>query len=327
MKHHRFRHRALIYEGIGEYLAGTAPFVEDAVKAGEPILVAVGPAQTGWLQRRLNGAGRRVRFVAMEEVGRNPASIIPLWRDFVDEHAGRPVRGVGEPVWAARSPAALEECHRHDALLNLAFAEDPDFQLLCPYDAGSLPSHVLERIVVSHGGLDHSGHSHEGSEYDAALDAFAGELPPPTVTPDTLSFGLRELAEARHRVAALAERAGLDATAVADLITAAGELAANSIMHGGGSGTLRLWQDERTVLVEVEDRGLIEEPLVGRLRPGITQEGGRGLWLANQLCDLVQIRSGEGGTVVRLHMLIGENPPVLARSRAGTDPRTEHSNA
>ena len=29
--------------------------------------------------------------------------------------------------------------------------------------------------------------------------------------------------------------------------------------------------------------------------------GGRGVWLANQLCDLVQIRSGAAGTVVRLH--------------------------
>jgi hypothetical protein len=31
---------------------------------------------------------------------------------------------------------------------------------------------------------------------------------------------------------------------------------------------------------------------------------GRGLWLANQLCDLVQIRSGAGGTRVRLQMAV-----------------------
>jgi hypothetical protein len=30
--------------------------------------------------------------------------------------------------------------------------------------------------------------------------------------------------------------------------------------------------------------------------------GSAGLWLANQLCDLVQIRSFAAGTVVRLHM-------------------------
>jgi anti-sigma regulatory factor (Ser/Thr protein kinase) len=98
----------------------------------------------------------------------------------------------------------------------------------------------------------------------------------------------------------------MDRLGVADLVTATSELAANSVMHGGGSGTLRLWRENGTLLAEVEDRGRIEEPLVGRLRPGIAQEGGRGLWLANRLCDLVQIRSGERGTVVRLHIATAE---------------------
>jgi anti-sigma regulatory factor (Ser/Thr protein kinase) len=78
-------------------------------------------------------------------------------------------------------------------------------------------------------------------------------------------------------------------------------------MHGGGTGTLRLWRENGSLLAEVEDRGRIDRPLVGRLRPGIAQEGGRGLWLANQLCDLVQIRSGDAGTVVRLHVLAHEH--------------------
>jgi hypothetical protein len=40
----------------------------------------------------------------------------------------------------------------------------------------------------------------------------------------------------------------------------------------------------------------------GQNHPG----GGRGLWLTNQLCDLVQIRSGDAGTVVRAHVLAGQ---------------------
>jgi anti-sigma regulatory factor (Ser/Thr protein kinase) len=42
--------------------------------------------------------------------------------------------------------------------------------------------------------------------------------------------------------------------------------------------------------------------MADRIRPDQLAWGGRGLWLANQLCDLVQIRSGARGTVVRLHM-------------------------
>lgn len=322
MEYAGFQHRALIYAGADEYLAGTIPFLQTALEAGEPILVAVGREQTRWLEAELGGDREMVRFLPMEEVGRNPASIIPLWRDFVDEHGGHPVRGIGEPVWAGRSPAALEECHRHEALLNVAFAEDPDFLLLCPYDASSLPPYVLGRIAVTH---DHIGEE-ESPEFDSALDCFAGSLPPPARRPETFAFGLAELAEVRERVARAGRRAGMDRREVADLVTAASELAANSVMHGGGSGTLRLWREGGTLLTEVEDRGLIEDPLVGRRRPDVSQEGGRGLWLANQLCELLQIRSGEEGTVVRLHMPVSEGA-VPERSYEDLDPRTEHSNA
>ena len=34
----------------------------------------------------------------------------------------------------------------------------------------------------------------------------------------------------------------------------------------------------------------------------VQRENGRGMWLANQLCDLVQLRSSPEGTVVRMHM-------------------------
>jgi hypothetical protein len=37
------------------------------------------------------------------------------------------------------------------------------------------------------------------------------------------------------------------------------------------------------------------------VRPSLDQSGGWGLWLANQLCDLVQLRELPEGSVVRLH--------------------------
>ena len=47
---------------------------------------------------------------------------------------------------------------------------------------------------------------------------------------------------------------------------------------------------------------MIVDPLVGRSLPPADEIGGRGLWLVNQLCDLVQMRWDAGGTVVRVHM-------------------------
>lgn len=305
-----FRHEALVYEDADEYLAGTVPFLREAIAVGEPALVAVGPGQTELLEAELGDDGKRVRFADMEELGRNPAWIIPFWRDFVDESGGRPVRGIGEPVWAARSPAALEECQRHESLLNVAFAPHPAWSLLCPYDAGSLDSEVLEKVAHSHPRIAREGRMEESGLFEPAPDCFAGELPPPAVPPDVLTFGLEGLSEVRRRVASAAEKVGLDPRGVDDLVTAASELAANSVVHGGGHGVLRLWRENGSLLAEVEDGGRIEEPLVGRLRPGIAQEGGRGLWLANQLCDLVQIRSGERGTKVRLQVAADEHSPL-----------------
>lgn len=304
MDRHGFQHQALIYEGVDEYLAGTMPFVHEGLMAGEPILIAVAEDKGELIADELGLDAGRVLFLDMQRVGHNPAAIIPLWRDFVDDHAGLSVRGIGEPAWAARSKAALEECHCHEGLLNVAFSSASEWSLLCPYDAESLDDETLERVALSHGRVTRQGRIEESNRFETEPDCLAGELPPPRSRPDVLSFGIAELSEVRRRVAVAAERAGLEPRGVADLVTAASELAANSVTHGGGNGTLRLWREGDHLLAEVEDRGRIDEPLVGRLRPTISQEGGRGLWLANQLCDLVQVRSSvDRGTRVRLHAL------------------------
>jgi anti-sigma regulatory factor (Ser/Thr protein kinase) len=303
MKQDGFQHEALIYENSSDYLAGTVPFLLAAVEAGEPAMVAVGSSQREMIEGALGEAAEAVRFADMEKLGRNPAWIIPFWREFVEEAKGHSVRGIGEPVWASRTEAALDECRRHEALLNFAFAPEPSWSLLCPYDAASLDHGIIEKVACSHPHIHREGRREKSFMFDPEPDCFAGELPPPASPPETIAFGLTELGEVRHRVAAAAKATGMDSLAVADLVTATSELAANSVMHGGGAGVLRLWREEGRLLAEVEDRGRIEEPLVGRLRPDISQEGGRGLWLANQLCDLVQIRSGDEGTVVRLHLL------------------------
>jgi anti-sigma regulatory factor (Ser/Thr protein kinase) len=121
-------------------------------------------------------------------------------------------------------------------------------------------------------------------------------------------FGRDELPLLRRELTAHARLFGLGPQRTADLVLVADELAANSVLHGGGRGTIRLWRDntgnDNTVntVCEVRDRGLITDPLVGRRRPALSEGKGAGLWIANQLCDLVQIRSAPGiGTIVRVH--------------------------
>lgn len=302
-----FRHEALFYGSQGEFLDGVGSFVAEGVAAGEPVLVAVSAVKIDLLREQLGPAAEGVRFTDMAEFGQNPARIIPVWQDFVDNHAadGRALRGIGEPVWPGRSPAELAECHRHEALLNVAFAESPPWWLVCPYDVAALPPDVVAEARRTHPYLMQSDTQHDSAEFvgiEHIVEPFADQLPEPDHDVPELVFGAAPLEPIRDFVVAHARRAGLVADKVHDLVLAVNELATNSLRHGGGRGRVRVWSEGDATLCEVRDSGRVGDPLAGRHRPGTRQEGGRGLWLANQLCDLVQLRSSEAGTVVRLHM-------------------------
>lgn len=295
-----FRHEALIYSDADQFLAATVPFLTAALDAGEPALVAVSERNTALLRDELGTAADGVEFAAMEELGRNPARLIPFLLDFAGDNAGRSVRGIGEPIWPGRGTAEIDECQRHESLLNLAFSSAAGLSLLCPYDGTALPDEVLAVVSHSHRSVARDGAHEASGDYRADRDCYAGELSLHPADAEALAYDRSGLATVRHLVKRVAEEAGIAVEGIADLVAAASELAANSVAHGGGAGTLRAWRERDRLLIEFEDRGTIDAPLAGRLRPTPTQEGGRGLWLANQLCDLVQIRSNAGGTTVRL---------------------------
>jgi anti-sigma regulatory factor (Ser/Thr protein kinase) len=295
-----FRHEALIYSDPDDFLAGTAPFLREALQAGEPALVAVSRSNARLLEGELGADADGIRFAPMEELGRNPARLIPFWRDFLDTQGGRPARGIGEPVWPGRGTAEIDECQRHESLLNVAFSQPPPLSLLCPYDGAALSDDVLASISRSHRSVSSRGASEPSRDYLVERDCFAGELPDPPAGAEAFVFNRNKLFSLRRWVERVAEEAEMAPQQATGLIAAASELAANSVAHGGGVGTVRTWSEPGCLLVEFEDRGMIDEPLVGRLRPSVAQERGRGLWLANQLCDLVQIRSNALGTTVRL---------------------------
>jgi anti-sigma regulatory factor (Ser/Thr protein kinase) len=305
-----FRHEAVFYDGDDGFIEATLPFISEGAEAGEAVLVAVRDPKIEALKEELDGGSDRVGFLDMEAVGRNPARIIPIWREFVDRSIaeGRRPRGVGEPVWPERSPEELVECRHHESLLNLAFAGRPAWQLICPYDVAALDDEVLEEAARSHpmvGAADSHERSNEYVDPEADPAPFSGPLPEPQGEPGEIGFGSGELGAVRHFVTMCAQRSGLDRKRQMDFLLAANEAATNSVRHGGGHGRLRIWSEDGTLLCEVRDKGRIEEPLVGRLQPAPEQTGGRGVWIANQVCDLVQIRSGAEGTTVRLHMRTG----------------------
>jgi anti-sigma regulatory factor (Ser/Thr protein kinase) len=304
-RRHGFSHQALLYAGDDEFVDGTLPFVRAGLEADEPTMVVVNATKLGLLKEALNGDGRHVQFADMAEVGLNPARIIPAWRAFLDASEGRAIRGIGEPVWAGLSADQIAECQRHEALLNVAFAGGEDFQLLCPYDVEALEPAIIDETHRSHPQLRHGTRESESDAY-LGLEAFSAPfhdaLPEPPAEAERLHVDGASLGSLRAAVRRFAADAGAVGRLADDLLVGVNELASNSVRHGGGAGDVRLWRQGDELVCEVRDHGQLDIPLVGRVRPDPLQVDGRGLWLTNQLCDLVQIRSGAGGTVVRLHM-------------------------
>jgi anti-sigma regulatory factor (Ser/Thr protein kinase) len=254
----------------------------------------------------LGADAEHVQFADMALVGRNPALIIQAWKDFAREHGatGRSLRGIGEPISPARDPAALVECQIHESLLNLAFHDQPNFWLVCPYDTVSLPASVIEVAAHDHPFVcDHVGTRSAGAPGERVLTTgLTHPLPPPPDSADEMRFEIETITGLRRFVSTRAQAAGIDTYRVAELAVAASEIATNAIVHGHGGGRARVWTDDHDLVCEIRGPGHIDDPLVGRLRPTPGEPHGYGIWLANQFCDLVQIRSGAGGTTVRLRI-------------------------
>jgi anti-sigma regulatory factor (Ser/Thr protein kinase) len=303
-----YRHEAFLYSGLPEFLSGTLSFIRRAVSAGDPVLAVVSAAKIDLLRQQLGAEAGHVAFADMADVGDNPARIIAQWQAFVQGNAGAAqLCGIGEPIHPERSPSELAECQLHEALLNVAFAAATPLWLLCPYDLEALAADVIDEAQRTHPFVAHGDQRQASSAFEPIdlADPFDRPLPPPPAGAAPVSFGSGDLRRLRMLVAGHAEQAGLEKEAATGVVLAVSEVASNSIRHGGGHGEVRVWAEGRILVCEVSDRGHITSPLVGRVRPVPDAGGGAGLWLANQLCDLVQISSSARGTTVRIYQAAG----------------------
>jgi anti-sigma regulatory factor (Ser/Thr protein kinase) len=305
-----YREEQELAERVGEHLLS-------AVRDGGLAVVIATPDHRRSFERRLAGAGidvaaalERGSYVALDasEAIRgfmvsgwpDPASfwrvISPLVRQAAK--AGQPVRLFGEMVWLLWDAGLVNAAIEVEALWN-ELGHQYSFSLLCAYPAPpvgtGLRLDALTEVCRLHTEVVGGPPEPVDRERERQLSSPPGDA-------EVLRYRA-DLAGVRSFAAARARRAGLPPRRVGDLVIAVSELAANTLAHTSGPGSLALWVTDSEVICQIHDLGEITDPLAGKLRPDpVADGGGRGLWVVHQLCDRVEIGTGSAAPTIRVHM-------------------------
>ena len=130
----------------------------------------------------------------------------------------------------------------------------------------------------------------------------------PTDAPQLLDrrFGRDEIAVVRHEVSGRLTAAGLGGDRLQGFVLAVNEVITNVVLHAGGQGRAVLWLAGGSAWCTVTDSGpgiparYLRRPDV----PEAFEVGGRGIWLAHQLCDEVTVATGPIGTTIGLRITL-----------------------
>lgn len=297
-------HEALAYSSPADLAATLAPRIAAAAAAGDPVLAVLADDERSAVHAVLGNTADAVRFA-------DPAAEHALPAFTVAARWARTNRRIAEPGGRAlvvgQRLEALPGCGpnywgRLDVALDVATAELP-VTVLCPFSTAATQD--LVRATHPHVGTPDG--VRPGTGYRPPREAVLSFPPPPP--PDLgrpvahRPFELGSLTELRTTVTTAGGAAGLTPDDVADLVLAVNELASNSIEHGPGAGVLRMWDLPDGVVAEVFDGGHLDVPFPGLTLPPPEGERGRGLWLASELCDVLQAWSERGaGTTIRVTM-------------------------
>ena len=297
-----FVHEALIYRDEAEFDAAMQGFLHAAAAAGEPVLFALPAGHLERVRDRMAGNDVPARFEDAERVGRNPNRLLPMIEEWVSSHDGR-ARVVSEVVWPGRTEAEAAEALRHEALLNRVLA-DSGATVMSPFDGEQLDDAVLAGAEMTHPTVLEAGRRRASTSYRDPESMRFAELWPLPPAPGQASEYLLDgsLADLRHAVAVDPALGSLPVDRRRDLVFAVNEVATNAVRHGDGECVTRIWHERDEVVTEVSSSTAIDDMMAGCRRPAPEALHGRGLWVINELCDLVEMRTDGAETTLRLHL-------------------------
>lgn len=304
-------HRALIYSGPEEFLATVVPYLRAGLAGGERALVLADPDKQELLRGALGEDTGAVEFADAGLIGQRQAQVIQAVIARVIH--GHCTRIVAEQALGRRSPREVGDYLRFEAAWNVAFRACA-ISILCPYDASALPADVVLGCRQTHPALagrhrtEPSGHFVDPSGYIAGSCVVAE---PPESADTFFCQAKAELTSARAFARSHATRAGLGTKVTAELSLAVSEVLTNALHYGKPPRYLYAYAEGPMLVCHVHDSGDGPgNPLASYLPPGTGPVRGRGLWVARQLCDSLEIATDATGTHVRL----------FTRPRAAADP-------
>lgn len=297
------RHVGVPYDSDESFLDLAVPRVRTALAEGRRVLVITSASKLGLLADALGqDAGRIDSRVSTSWYG-HPYRTLAACHEYT---RGRRTLVIGEAVWEGRTRREIRELIRYESVVNAALHAAPAV-MLCLYDVRTVPPAVLEYNAVIHplllGAQGEAASTRFVPPHQLVLNDDRSPLPEPRPGAVTIRFTGRELRRLRQRVGEYARAAGMDGNLVTSLVISVSEIAANSIEHGAGHGTVTMWAGDGELICEVADPGgALDDPLPGYIPPEPESPRGYGLWISRQLCDLVELRAEGGVLRVRLHL-------------------------
>ncbi len=300
-----YTHRALFHRTDAELLAGLVPFVRSGIDADERVVVVVRNSIGETLREQL-GTSQGFDLLDSSDLYTFPSHTLSNYIDTVRDGTadGRPMRVAGEPVWAGRSAVEIAEWTCVEAACNVAFADSP-LQMLCPYDVSVLAPDVIAAARRTHPEIVRDSQiaaSPEFSPLEHHLQIRAGALAPYPPRSEQISiFGVADVAQVVRFVDSFARSVAMAANRVDDLTSAVHLLATDAsriVDDRSGPARLRLWIDGADLICQLESPTMRVSPFAEMIPPS---NGGDGLWLVGQRCDVIAVRVQPDLTVVRLH--------------------------
>jgi anti-sigma regulatory factor (Ser/Thr protein kinase) len=309
-------HTALIVDSGDELLTVLVPELRRSAGSYDETLLVVGKDTRTLLTEHIGDLDGALRWGDPSAFYQRLGFAYEGFRRYLAEQhtAGRRVHVVAEPDLTGGVDAGM---HADRAAAYLAY-EAVCNETYAPYDGATTciwnqrhhPAFVLNGVRATHRYLLTATSRVPSPPYLSPERYLADrqDLPlqpaPADVDREVVLAEVAELSRLRAVLHSWAGEHHFAGEPVDDVVVAAVEVAANGLLHGAAPVRVRAWHRNDTLIVQCDDTAGRRIPATaGYRRPQLAHAapGGRGLWLARQLTDVVITESTPGRTSVRLH--------------------------